>query len=175
MLSLRFVMASVAYSALSVATMRAQTRWYVAALAFVTTVWILYAILQAIIGRGARGAFWIGFSVFSFGWFFLNHGYPGREFYSAPATLTEYLAGPDDVYYDRASTDDPNYDGFSSPTYIASDRKRTADRKRLRFIANCIASLSLGLVGGGLGWNSWRRTRTIGEPSDGPKSRATPL
>ena len=164
MLSLRFALASVAYAALSVATMRAQTRWHVAALTFVTTVWILYAILQAIVGRGGTRAFWIGFSVFSFGWFFLNHGYPGREFYSAPATLSEYLAGPEDVYYDRASTDDPGYDGLSTPTYAASDRKRTADRKRLRFIANCIASLSLGLIGGGLSWNTWRRARKGGEP-----------
>ena len=148
MISLRFIFLFVAYIALSIATMNLQTRPWVASLSFATVAWVLYAVLAAIISPPNRRVFWIGFAVFSLGWLYLHHAHPGREFYSAPAAVTEYLAGPDDVYYDRSGYEDASYDGMSSATWRSTNRLRTANRLRLRYIANCIASVVLGSIGG---------------------------
>ncbi|WP_197454575.1 hypothetical protein [Stieleria varia] len=137
--------------------MNLQTRPWVSGLSLATTLYILYGFAAAILGPVIGRPFWIGFTAFAFGWFYLHHGHPGREFYSAPATATEYLAGPDDVYFDRSSYEDPNYDGYSGATY--PERRRTANRKRLRYIANCIASVTFGVAGGMLGVSLDRRRR----------------
>ena len=156
MLSLRYLLVSVAYIALGTATMNLQSRGWVSALSLATVLAILYAFLAVFVGHPISRPFWIGFATFGFGWLYLHGAHPGREFYSTPAVLTEYLAGPDDVYHGWSSYHDPRYDGLTGPTY--PDKRRTANRKRLRYIANCLTSIALGTVGGMIGVGLSRRT-----------------
>ena len=88
----------------------------------------------------------MGYAIVSFGWFYLHHGVPNREYYSAPSTVGEWIANPDEIYSDWSAWDDPQYDGMTAPTN--KWRWQTSMRRRIRFIANMIASFLFGLAGG---------------------------
>ena len=133
------------------------TRLWISALETVTFGVVAFAIVASFVCHVSSRAFWIGFAVVSFLWLWFHSGYPGREFYSAPATFGEYAADASDLYHDWSGIDDPNYDGITGATWKTppydNNRLRTAIRRRVRFMSNTIASIAFGFLGGIAG--SW--------------------
>ena len=141
----------IAYIALAISCFVLPTRLWIAALETATFCVVAFALVASFTIQSSSRAFWIGFAVVSFFWLF-QHGQPGREFYSAPATLGEYLAHPTELYHDWSGFDDPSYDGISGATWTGPpydhDRLRTAIRRRVRFMSNTVATIAFGFLGG---------------------------
>jgi len=109
-MSIRFLLLAVAYVAWSIATLNLQLRFWVSALALATVLYVLFGCMASIVGDPKARPFWIGFTVFSVGWLYLHRTYPNPEFYSAPGVLSEYLAGPEEIYYEFSSNEDRYYE-----------------------------------------------------------------
>ena len=141
--SIRSLLTLVAFTALGIAAISVRARPLVAVLSLSTTIWILYAFLACFLKHRKARTYWIGFVVFSFGYFFWMGGPGNREFYSVPGVVTEWLSGPAEIYSEYS-----RYDAITYPTPVAPWRENQAIRGRVRYSANCIAAIYLGVLGG---------------------------
>ena len=160
-LSLAAFLGVFTFTAIGIAAFVLRTRPIVSMLSTATILIILFAFVVMLLTDRPRRPFWTGFVVVSLGYIFLlGGGLPGREFYSAPAVVAEWTAGPKDVYFEWSSYDRVRYDAMSGP--IRNDGLRDATRNRIRYIANCMTAIYIGIIGGYIGqrvaWNAARRS-----------------
>jgi hypothetical protein len=163
-LSLAAFLGVFTFTAIGIAAFVLRTRPIVSVLSTATHLIILFAFLVMLLTDRPRRPFWTGFVVVSLGYMFLlGGGLPSREFYSVPAVVAEWAAGPKDVYFDWSPYDRVRYDAMPGPTMSGptrDDNLRDATRNRIRYIANCMTTIYLGVIGGYIGqWVAWRVRR----------------
>ncbi|MCL4203327.1 MAG: hypothetical protein KJ000_12570 [Pirellulaceae bacterium] len=161
-LSLAAFLGVFTFTAIGIAAFVLRTRPIVSVLSTATHLIIFFAFVVMLLTDRPRRPFWTGFVVVSLGYnFLLGGGLPGDEFYSVPAVVAEWAAGPKDVYFDWSQYDRVPYDAMSRPT--RDDYLRDATRNRIRYIANCMTAIYLGVIGGYIGqrvaWKAARRSR----------------
>lgn len=139
--SLLALIGLVTFTAIGVGAFSIRTRPIVAVLSLVTTLSVLSGLLAAIVRRGDSRTFWIGFAVFSLGYYWWTGGV-NREFYTVPGLIAELYARPTALYQEYS-----RYDTVSEAT-PSKWRETLAMQDRVRYIGNCIATVYLGLMGG---------------------------
>lgn len=152
-----------AFTVLGIVSFALRIRPVVSLLSTTTHLIIIFAFLTMLLADRSQRPFWMGFVVFSLSYTYLVGGISHREFYSAPAVLAEWAAGPSDLYFEWSRYDYVPYQpGSTAPAQAAL---RNATRDRVRYIAHCVTAVYLGLLGGYFSQRIAGRAARRDEPS----------
>ena len=150
--SMSFLFASVSFFAYGLFVFLSPSRMAVSLLVTSVTLLIGYATIVGFFSKKQNRVFWAAFAIAGFGFQHLNHGYPPREFYSMPAVIAAWVMGPADFYSEWHSSDLVANASSKTPLNIPKSKiatnKRNASRKRVRMIANSIATVIIGSCAG---------------------------